>query len=177
MIAGVNRNLAQDGGRLEPKQVEQMQRTKTKVDTAHAGALSLVHKQMRRVQMYCLLHGLFSKRHLQRCLMWPTEAMTCLFSELITSLNTSLKSTAASTGPAYIRCLRQGCEIDVYNRELDKQVLVTLLCRADKQQNVDSLKEPWALTSVWNAKASLILTETDKWPPDDQKNPNNSGSG
>lgn len=102
MIAEVNRNLAQDSSRLGTKQVEQMQRPKTKADTVHAAALSLVHNQMRRVQMYCLLHRLFSKWHLQRCLMSPTEAMTCLFIELIRWLNTLLKSTAASTGPAYV---------------------------------------------------------------------------
>lgn len=101
-IAGVNRNLAQGSSRLGTKQVEQMRRPKTKANTVHAAALLLVHNQMRRVQMSCLLHRLFSKRHLQRRLMSPTEAMTCLFVELIRWLNTSLKSTAASTGPAYV---------------------------------------------------------------------------
>lgn len=55
-IAGVNRNLAQDRSRLGTKQVEQM--PKTKANIVHATALSLVHNQMRRVQMYCLLHRL-----------------------------------------------------------------------------------------------------------------------
>lgn len=74
-------------------------------------------------------------------------------------------------------CLRQGCENDVYESKLDKQVLVTLLCRADKQQNVDSFKWPWTLTSVLIADKKsdeLSTIQTKKTPKQlfyNQQNP------